>query len=335
MRLSRRSRSARYCFSVMSLQCRPSSPDGDRAQQQSLERGAEGGIAAFDGIGRIAQQMRQAHLPFDGVATLAAQHVGHPDHRPDLAEQGLNHGLAAAGADHVQHGQAADEHPFPPVLAAHPRGGLIGTHHRTGEHRRADRCRCRQQWFTRAGQHVADRTLAEGEREDLVHQRGQPFHADGVRVVQVDHQGGDRLTERRTGFQPRRRGGGHTLAAAGAATAEQAHLRHVRLDRWQFDAFVNLLRGLRGLRECRLALRTGGQNGVDDTIRVRMQCPPEPGAALARRLVARGTIRLLPFRRRQRGIVRRLGRTLERSKPLLKFTDAGHSRLPTARPATG
>ena len=43
-----------------------------------------------------------------------------------------------------------------------------------------------------------------GEREDLVHQRGQPFHADGMGVVQIDHQGGDRLTERRAGFQPGR-----------------------------------------------------------------------------------------------------------------------------------
>ena len=61
-------------------------------------------------------------------------------------------------------------------LAAHPRGGLIGTHHRTGEHRRADRCRRHQQRFTRAGQHVADRPLAEGEREELIHQRGQSLH---------------------------------------------------------------------------------------------------------------------------------------------------------------
>ena len=180
--------------------------------------------------------MCQAHLPFDGVATLATQHIGHPDHRPDLAKQGLNDGVRPAGADHVQHGQGADKHPFPPVLAAHPRGSLIGTHHRTGKHRRADRCRCHQQRFTRAGQHVADRTLAEGEREDFLHQRGQPFHADGVGVVQVDHQGSDRLTEWRTGFQPGRRDCGHALTAAGAATAEQAHLRHVRLDRRQFDA---------------------------------------------------------------------------------------------------
>jgi hypothetical protein len=66
--------------------------------------------------------MRQTHLPFDRVATLAAQHVGHPDHRPDLAEQFLNSGFATAGTDHVQYGQRADKHPFPPVLADDPSG---------------------------------------------------------------------------------------------------------------------------------------------------------------------------------------------------------------------
>ena len=54
---------------------------------------------------------------------------------------------------------------------------------------------------------------------------------------------------------------------------------------------------------------------------------PEPGAALARRLVAGGTIGLLSSRRRHRGIVRRLGRTLEHSKPFLKFSDAPQSRF--------
>ena len=40
------------------LQRLASSPDGDREQQQQLERGAERGIAAFDGVARVAQQMR-------------------------------------------------------------------------------------------------------------------------------------------------------------------------------------------------------------------------------------------------------------------------------------
>jgi hypothetical protein len=146
-------------------------------------------------------------------------------------------------------------------------------------------------------------------------------------VVQIDHQDSNRLTKRRTGFQSGRGGGGHPLTAAGAATAEQAHLRHVRLDGRQFDAFVDLLRGLCRLRKCRLAVRAGSQPGIDHTIRVRVQRPTDAGAALAGRLVAGATIGLLPLRRWQRGIVRRLGRPLEPGQSPLKFSDPGQRRF--------
>lgn len=49
------------------------------------------------------KQVRQAHLPWDGIASLAAQHVGNPHLGPYLAEQGGHHGLAAAGFDDMQH----------------------------------------------------------------------------------------------------------------------------------------------------------------------------------------------------------------------------------------
>jgi hypothetical protein len=55
---------------------RPSpSPDRGGAQQQPPKRCAERRFAIFDGICRVAQQMRRADLPFDTMAALAAQHV--------------------------------------------------------------------------------------------------------------------------------------------------------------------------------------------------------------------------------------------------------------------
>ncbi len=84
--------------------------------------------------------------------------------------------------------------------------------------------------------------------------------------------------------------------AAGAATAEQAHLRHVRLDWRQLDTLVDLLRGLRGLREHRLAPRTGGRPGIDHAIRVRMQRSADAGPALAGRAIGWWTILLLALR---------------------------------------
>ena len=183
----------------------------------------------------------------------------------------------------MQHRQGADEHPFPPVLAFHPHRGLVGADHRAGQHDLLDRRRGIQQRFARAGQDVADRALADRQREEFVHQQGQPFHADGMGVMQIDHHRGDRLAERRALLQTGRRLGGDALAATGATAAEQAHLGHIRPDRRQLDALIDLLRGLRRVGEHRFAFRAGGQPPVDHAIRVRMQRPADTGAAFARR----------------------------------------------------
>ena len=68
---------------------------------------------------------------------------------------------------------------------------------------------------------------------------------------------------------------------AGASAAEQAHPGHVGADRRQFDAIVDLLRGLRSFREYRAAGWAGGQLPVDLPVGVRMQRPAYAGAALA------------------------------------------------------
>jgi len=130
------------------------------------------------------------------MAALAAQHVGHPDHRLKGTEQRADHGLAAAGANDVQHRQGADKHPLPPGLAAHPRRGFVGADHRACRHRLADRRRRNQQRLTRPEQHVADRTFADRQREHLAHQGGEPLQSDRMGVMQIHHQRGDRLTER-------------------------------------------------------------------------------------------------------------------------------------------
>ena len=156
-----------------------------------------------------------------------------------------------------------------------------------GEHRLADRRRRSQQRLTRTGQHVADRAFADREREHLAHQRGQPFQCRWR-----GRSAGTPPTPRSTGrtasraparLAPRR---SHALAAAGAAAAEQAYLRHVRPDRRQLDAVVDLLRRLLLGGEGGGAMRAGVKPCIDDAIRVRLQRAADAGAALARRLVA-------------------------------------------------
>jgi hypothetical protein len=96
------------------------------------------------------------------------------------------------------------------------------------------------------------------------------------------------MAERRSLFQSSRGIGAHPFAATGAAAAEQAHLGHIRADWRQFDAFVDLLRGLRCVGEHRLALGAGGQPSVDRAVRVRMQRAADAGAAFARRAICGG-----------------------------------------------
>ena len=57
----------------------------------------------------------------------------------------------------------------------------------------------------------------------------------------------------------------HSAYATGATAAEQAHLGHIRPDRRQLDALVDLLRGLRRVGKHGLAFRAGGQPGIEIT----------------------------------------------------------------------
>ena len=144
-------------------------------------------------------------------------------------------------------------------------------------------------------------------------------------VMQIHHHRGDGVAERRALLKPGWGHGGHPLAAARAAAAEQADLGHVRPDRGQLDALIDLLRGLRRFGKYRLAFRAGGQQLVDGSIRVRMQRPADAGAAFARQAIRGGgrEVLLLPLRGRFRGVAGGLRRAGQFVKPRLQRCDAG------------
>src|ERR1700761_6379201 len=100
------------------LHLSPSS-DGDGTQQKSPEWGAERGIAALDGVGRIAQKMRQAHLPKDAMAALAPQHVGDPYGWLGFSKSAVTTALPRLGWICAAW-RACRQNPLPPVLALHP-----------------------------------------------------------------------------------------------------------------------------------------------------------------------------------------------------------------------
>ena len=130
---------------------------------------------------------------------------------------------------------------------------------------------------------IADGPLADRQREEFVHQQDQPFHANGVGVMEIHRPSRRSFRRWRSRLQTGRRRGGDAIATTGATAAEQAHLGHIRANRGQLDALIDLLQGLRRVRKHRLAFRAGGQPPVDRAIRVRMQRPTDTGAALARR----------------------------------------------------
>ena len=140
--------------------------------------------------------MRQTHLPYDPwprwLPSMSDTHtsgLGGAEQRLTTALPRLGRMMCSTASVPTN----THSHQFLPLTRAEVSSeqttGLASTD-------RADRCRCGQQRLTRAGQHVADRTLADRQREELVHQQGQPFHADGMGVVQIDHHRGDRAGRR-------------------------------------------------------------------------------------------------------------------------------------------
>ena len=122
-----------------------SSPDRHGPQQPQPELRAKPRVAALDRPLRVAQEVRQAHLPSPGVPALAAQRVRHPHAGPHAREHLLRHRLAPAGADQVQHAVPGGKDPFPPGPARHPHRGLVTAHHPRRAHRGGDRGRSRFQ----------------------------------------------------------------------------------------------------------------------------------------------------------------------------------------------
>ena len=110
------------------------------------------------------------------------------------------------------------------------------------------------------------------------------------------------------------------LAAAGADAAMTVDPRDERADRRQVDVVVGMDFGLISRAEGVVAMRTGGECGLDGLVRVLGQRAGHPGAAGAGRLFGRiGQVRLLPLRGRQAGVVRRLRRGPELG---FQFADA-------------
>jgi hypothetical protein len=147
--------------------------NGDGAQQQSPERRAERHIAALDRVFRVAQQMREAYLPQDAVAPLAAQHVRHPNFWPDFTHSPPILPLTRAEVSSEQATGLAST-TFSIAAVASSKGSLA-------------RARMLQ---------IAP-SLIDSENSSSISNASRS-HADGMGVMQIHRHGGDGVTERRS-----------------------------------------------------------------------------------------------------------------------------------------
>jgi hypothetical protein len=205
------------------------------------------------------------------------------------------------------HGCGAAERPLPPGLALDARARLVAGDHLARTHLLRDPLGRLSDGLADAGKHIGDGALRKGEAEEALADLGQPFVADHLAAVQVRDDRRDAGTERRALGHVGGRACRHARLAARAGGAEQLDARHNRLDRWDIDVIVRFRELLPDLAE-HGAART--PLGVEAARRIRAfgKRARDAGAAFARRPGRlRPGVRLLPARRRQRGVVRRLG----------------------------
>ena len=98
-----------------------SSADATGAPKQMAQVGREDIVAGVDGVLHVADEMGEADLMFlVGQAHLPAIAVGHPEIRPEIAEEILDHRLGPRGLGEEDGAVVVMEHPQPPVFLADP-----------------------------------------------------------------------------------------------------------------------------------------------------------------------------------------------------------------------
>ena len=134
---------------------------------------------------------------------------------------------------------------------------------------------------------------------------------DPLDRAQIDDEGAQIVAEGRA----RREVGGwrrlEAIAAARAHAAHQCHPRNIRFDGGNLDPVVALAGELRRVRDIDAATLAMGGAKFPPRGRVGVKRPVRAGMGLGFCLGRRGRRRLLPLRRRQARIVRRLGRLPE------------------------
>ena len=100
--------------------------NGKRPQQHRLHARGKHGIPGLEGKLTIPQLMGQTDLPVLGrVVLLGTVEIGHPDRRPMVAQDFLDHPVAPAGANDMDTDLGVLKDPFPLGAAVDAGPGFI------------------------------------------------------------------------------------------------------------------------------------------------------------------------------------------------------------------
>ena len=172
------------------------------------------------------------------------------------------------------------EHPEPPVRLSHPHAGLIRSQRRASHQPRLDQVGLRRERLLAGGQNVDQRALADVQAEQIAQHMAQPRQRNPLNGAQVNHQGAQVRSERRSRLQPLWRLGPEALGAARADAAMQRDARHVGLDLRDFDAVVGLTCVLRDAGHVGAAALAAASKDIAFGGRVGMKRTMRPGMRL-------------------------------------------------------
>ena len=285
--------------------------DADRILQDFFDHRREHGVAALDGKLDIPDLVREANLPVHLVPTLLrAKPIRYPEVRAKITQKLGGHVLFARGSNQVDTGFTVLEHPLPPVSFVDPDRGLVAPQDGRPEKPSLNPDHLFGEGGHRPLKHIADRALADLQTEDLPEQCGETLETDRLVVVEGNGQTHHRRPEWRSRFQPLGYRRQELFPAARADAPMAFNPRYHRLDRRNLNPVVDLLQRLvvRCYR-CR-AMRAGRGDSFMGLVRRFAQRSAYPGMRRLGPLLplfANRTVGLLTTRRRDAGVVRRLG----------------------------
>ena len=274
----------------------PSAADADGPLQEPHHTGSKGRVTGINRVLNIADEVGKADLMVRSRPShLGTEAVGNPDVGANVAQERLDHLLAAARHRDEAGAIGMVEDPGPERSFANPGRCLVGLEYTAGQQVALDgvclglECRCA------VVQDVGERTFADLKPEQIRKQPGQPFERDRLSEAQIEHEGAQVRPKGRTW---RTRAGGRCLEPAPTTRAGPAIERHpcyVRCDLRDFDPIVGVERNLGHSRHIRLALWTAMRPDVLAPRRIWMQRTIRAWMRLALRLCRSLAVRLWPL----------------------------------------